>query len=171
MALGASGWMVSWALEWMALGTLGWHQGQWDALQGQGQCSVPFQPWQGHAWLWLLPPVGCSGRGQACQRALLPVPRCPLLPGDRARVTDVTRPPPSQFPLSLEPSRQLQLLEPREEEGERARVGRHRGARDLRGFPAGLGVPRVVPGVCPCRWRRMLAAVLRKSRVLSAGAK
>ncbi|XP_059721953.1 LIM domain kinase 1 isoform X6 [Haemorhous mexicanus] len=30
---------------------------------------------------------------------------------------------------------------------------------------------RVVPGVCPCRWRRMLAAVLRKSRVLSAGAK
>ncbi|XP_059721951.1 LIM domain kinase 1 isoform X4 [Haemorhous mexicanus] len=116
-------------------------------------------------------PWGCSGRGRAWQRALLPVPRCPLLSGDRARVADVTRPPPSQFPLLLEPSRQLQLLEPREGEGERARVGGHRGARDLIGFSAGLGVPGVVPGVCPCRWRRMLAAVLRKSRVLSAGAK
>lgn len=82
----------------------------------------------------------------------------------------VTRPPPALFPLSLEPSRQLQLLELREE-GERAWVGGHRGARDLTGFPVGWGCPRLSPGCVPVRWRRMLAAVLKKSRVLSAGAK
>ncbi|XP_038014292.1 LIM domain kinase 1 isoform X1 [Motacilla alba alba] len=181
MTLGASGWMVSWTLERMAIGTPGWQRGQWDALQGQGQCSLLFQPWQGHAcgprgvtrWSVAVAPgthggalaEARPGRGLCCLS--LAVPSCRVT----GCVADVTRPPPSQFPLSLEPSRQLQLLEPREAEGERARVGAHRGAWDLTGFPAGLGVPRVVPGVRPSRWRRMLAAVLRKSRVLSAGAK
>lgn len=47
-ASGASGWMMARTPERMALGTPDWHQGQWDALQGQGQCSLPLRPWQGH---------------------------------------------------------------------------------------------------------------------------
>ncbi|XP_064250790.1 LIM domain kinase 1 isoform X1 [Passer domesticus] len=122
-------------------------------------------------WLWLLAPVGMLRLRPGLAEGSAACPSLSLLPGDRARVADVTRPPPSQFPLSLEPSRQLQLLEPRGGEGERVRVRGCRGARDLTGLPVRLGVPRVVSGVCPCRRRRMLAAVLRKSRVLSAGAK
>lgn len=61
------------------------------------------------------------------------------------RVADVTRSPPSLFPLSLEPSRQLQPLELREAGGERARVRGRRGARDLTGFPVGPGLPRGRP--------------------------
>ncbi|XP_027585079.1 LIM domain kinase 1 isoform X1 [Pipra filicauda] len=60
---------------------------------------------------------------------------------------------------------------PEEDKEESPGSGVAGGGRDLPGFPVGLGVPGVCPGCPPCPRGRMLAAVLRKSRVLSAGAK
>ncbi|XP_054703543.1 LIM domain kinase 1 isoform X1 [Grus americana] len=52
------------------------------------------------------------GRGLCCLHDAVPL-RCPFLPSDGGvRGADVTRPPPSLFPLSLVPSRQLERWEP-----------------------------------------------------------
>ncbi|KAM7088774.1 LOW QUALITY PROTEIN: uncharacterized protein J5F26_012895 [Ciconia maguari] len=106
------------------------------------------------AWLRVLAPRGAAraagcrqgspvsaepGRGLCFPYPAVP-PRCPFLPGDgdvtgRAGLI-VTRPPPSLFPLSLVPSRQLERWEPEEEEEEEEKV-QGRGAQGVAGTRLG----------------------------------
>lgn len=82
-------------------------------------------------------------------RALLPVPRCPLLPGDRVRVVDVTRPPPSVSSFT----RALPAAPAAGAPRRRRRKGPGRGAQGCPGpdgVPCGAGGAQGVPGVCPC---------------------
>lgn len=100
------------------------------------------------------------------------VPSCPVTVTGRTGLMSPGPHPPC-FLFHSRPPGSSSSGSPEEEEEEGPGSGGARGGRDVVGVTVWLGVPSVAGnrGGDPPVLRRMLAAVLRKSRVLSVGAK